>query len=77
LAESAVDGDVLLSNEVAEGYVWIVARERAVRAGGVTVLLTVRIIAVIDDGEWSYPKTDQNVFQRFAGVDVDHTDVQF
>jgi hypothetical protein len=47
LTKSAVDGDVLLSNEVTEGHVWVVTSERAVRAGGVAVLLIVSMVAAI------------------------------
>jgi hypothetical protein len=41
LTESAADGDVLLGNEVTEGYVRVVAGEGAVGAGGVAVLRVV------------------------------------
>jgi hypothetical protein len=47
LTKSAVDGDVLLSNEVTEGQVWVVTSERAVRAGGVAVLLIISMVAAI------------------------------
>jgi hypothetical protein len=43
LTKSAADGDVLCVDEVAERCVRVVAGEGAVGAGGVAVLLTVRM----------------------------------
>ena len=77
MTESAVDGDVLRCDEVAEGCVRVVAGEGAVGAGGVAVLMVVRTYFRTAKREWTYPKTDQDVLQWFAGVDVDHADVQF
>jgi hypothetical protein len=76
LSESAVDGDILCGNEVAERRIRVVASERAIRAGCVAMLVVVRTYLSTETLEKTYPETDQDVFHRLAGVDVDHTDVQ-
>jgi hypothetical protein len=49
LTKSAVDGDVLRCDEVAERRVRVVAGEGAVGAGGVAVLLSVRMGSLLSE----------------------------
>jgi hypothetical protein len=49
LPESAIDGDILCGNEIAERRVRVVTSKRAVRAGGVAMLVVVR----------TYPGTEE------------------